>query len=144
MDEKFKNIRDQKAFKAPDGYFEALEDRILERIPLKSKQPKESWIDQLVYQLHLRFSVPLISALSLVAAVLYISLEIQPVSPLVLNDAEIADYLTEEYDEDLISEYLLSEGVQTKNTITDDEIILYLSEEYSEEELLEFVPEEFN
>ncbi|MAY84409.1 MAG: hypothetical protein CMP59_09785 [Flavobacteriales bacterium] len=144
MDDKLKNILEQNAFKVPDGYFESLENRLKENISSVEVETTENWIDRLVYQLHLRFSIPAISVLSLVAAVLYISIELDPRAPLVLNDNEITDYLLEEYDDDLELD-LYEIGFADLNTendlvLSDEDIITYLSEEASEEELMEYLP----
>jgi hypothetical protein len=145
MHDHLKKMREQKAFKAPQGYFESLEDRLIEKIPFKeSKRQKESWIDHLVYRLHLRFSVPAFSVLILVACVIYISLEAEIDQPILMNDEEIAAYLLEVYDEDLeLALFATAErnSEPTKITlVSDEEIMNYLYEEVSEEELIEYIP----
>lgn len=144
MNDPLKKIREQKALKVPAGYFEAVNDRLLEQIPFSKNVQKESWIDSLVYQLHLRFSIPALAVFSLVSAVIYIDLKVELSQPLLMSDEEITDYLIEEFDEELELEIYAMGTSKTDEGSTllfsDEEIMDYLSEEASEEELMEIIP----
>ena len=128
----------------PKGYFESIDDRLLEKIPFKEHRQKENWIDYLVYQLQLRFSIPALSVVLLVACVLYINLEVEFTNPILMNDDEITDYLVEVYDDDLELEIYsmgIAQNEENRDMLfSDEEIINYLYEEFTEEEIIELMP----
>lgn len=143
MNDQLKKFREQKAFKVPEGYFETIDDRLLEKIPFKESVQKGSWIDYLVYQLQLRFSIPALAVISLVAVVIYINLEVDFSQPLVMSDEEITHYLLEVYDDELEMEIYAMGTTQsderTELLLSDEELMNYLYEEASQEELMEFI-----
>ena len=144
MDDQLKKLREKSVYKVPDGYFESVDQRLMDKIPFEEQNQNVSWLDNLTHQLHLRFSIPAFTMIVLVMSVLYISLELDFKQPLVMSDEEIADYLLDVYDEDLELELYTMSGLQhtehSEILLSDDEIIDYLHEVATEEEIIEFIP----
>ncbi len=134
-------IRQQEPFKVPEKYFSSMEDRVMERIQPRKEENKINWIDRIVYQLQLRFSIPSIMVTALALIVIYISLD-QEREKLVFSDQEIKNFLLEEYDESTEAQILALTIEPTEELIlTDDDLIEYLDEDNIELELIdEYLP----
>lgn len=138
-----KKIKDQKGFTVPENYFSKFEDRLMSELsPKEEFVKKASWFDNLVYQLQLRFTIPasLVTAIALI--IIFINLD-QEEEVLTFSDAEIKNYLLEEYDEDVEeSIYAMSFGVDENDLImTDTEIMDYLYENDIDLEIIEeYIP----
>jgi len=137
-----KKIKQQKAFKVPENYFSVLEDKVMDRIEPKEEVQKINWFDRIVYQLQLRFSIPTAMVAGLALIIIYINLD-QEKEKMIFSDAEIKNYLIEEYD-DQVEEELLAMNFQEAEAnyeMSDEDIIEFLAEEEVDLEIIEeFLP----
>ena len=137
-----KKIKQQKAFKVPENYFSVLEDKVMDRIEPKEEVQKINWLDRIVYQLQLRFSIPTAMVAGLALIIIYINLD-QEKEKMVFSDAEIKNYLIEEYD-DQVEEELFAMNFQEAEVnyeMSDEDIIEFLAEEEVDLEIIEeFLP----
>lgn len=142
---KLKQIRKQEAFKLPKNYFENFEAEMMNKLPQTERQPSVNWFELLIYRLQLRFVLPSLLLGILIAAIIYIDLEREN-KAFYMSDTEIADYLLEEYDDELdqdiyaMSLELSTLGEEQELTLRDAEIIEYLAEDEVEAEVLEMLP----
>lgn len=140
-------MKEQKAFKVPEGYFESLENQIRASVADHTETviEKESinWLDRLIYPLHLRFSIPALMVILLVASVLFIDLEVDLATPLVMSDYEITEYLVDHYDHEIENELyelqLSNNAVNQLEELNDKEIMNYLYQEVTEEDLYPYL-----
>lgn len=132
------DIPKQNSFKTPEGYFDSLDQKIVEKIKTNEENKPKSAFE--IFKPYIYMAASLIILASAVKFGLNVLVDKDPVvKPDIETIASVeSNYLVEEfYDDDIAFYEFLSEEeeVYASNDISDEEIENYLSQYYIEYEL---------
>lgn len=135
MKNKLDHFKQQKAFQAPEGYFEDFAQRMQNEVSPVAEQ--NTWLSRLEAVISMRLLIPGMTVIILCIVGLQLQDQLVFNEEYTFNDTDIQSYIVEEAETDDLFEWALEENFISAPVVLEEDILDYLLEDEIELDLLE-------